>query len=359
MTRHRPTTPRLVSIGSIVPRLHYGTFSCEWWLIKTNNENVEELYPIRIDMSIITELNGIQFYLKVVEGNKNNTHLPGYFCQANGLSSEIEETTSAALTNLYQKIFLTKTKFSGPREFGLNNQLILENLLEGVYFRPFFIYLDKFQIFVYNIERSNQDGCKGAGCGFMSSFRIKGKNKVLYEQEIAENYCIVRIFEESYETQVFEGKTPSEVWSEVGLFPTYDGESLFGLMDSKTQQIIKSKFRPICQPKNWIEESNLAPLYLRYLRPHTCANIQWYKLFFDWNKQESDIIELKSALKNIYMSNYVLKSRELHAWRTLLKMAGYFNVTPYLFDDQLVMYNFSIFQLRYIIIFSKFYNEKL
>ena len=103
MTKRQKTTSRLVSIGSIVPRLHYGTFSREWWF---KIKNVKELYPIRIDMGIIIELNGIQFYLKVVEGNKNNAHLPGYFCQASGLSSEIEETTSAALTNLYRQNFL-------------------------------------------------------------------------------------------------------------------------------------------------------------------------------------------------------------------------------------------------------------
>ena len=209
MTKRQQATPRLVSIGSIVPRLHYGTFSREWWF---NIKNVKELYPIRIDMSIITELNGIQFYLKVVEGNKNNAHLPGYFCQASGLSSDIEETTSAALTNLYKKIFSTKTKFSGPCEFGLDNEsFILKSLLEGVNFRPFFIYFDKIQIFVYNIESSDRDGCEGAGCGFASSFNIKGKSKVLYEQKITEKFCIVQVFEGVHEKQVFKGKIPDDV----------------------------------------------------------------------------------------------------------------------------------------------------
>ena len=314
MTKRKRVSPRLISIGSIVSRLHYGAFSYKWWLISTNANNINELYPIRVGLSIVIELNDVQFYLKIIEGNKNNACLPGYLCQANGKSSDIEETTSAALTNLYQQIFSTKTKFSGPREFGLDNQsIILEHLLEGVNFRPFFVYFDKFQIFVYNIESSSQDGYEGAGCGFMSSLSIKGKRKIFYEQKITESFCIVRVFEEFYEKEVFKGKTPNDVWNKIGLFPMFDGKNLFGLMDPRTQQIIKKKFRPACQPKDWIEESNLEPLYLHFLKHHTRTNIQWYKVFSDWNKQTSDIIELKSALKSIYMSDYAFKPRELHA----------------------------------------------
>ncbi|CAG8718273.1 9161_t:CDS:2, partial [Funneliformis mosseae] len=75
----------------------------------------------------------------------------------------------------------------------------------------------------------------------------------------------------------------------------------------RTQQIIKKKFRPACQPKDWIEESNLKPLYLHFLKHHTRTNIQWYKVF---------LIEINKQ----------------HA---LLKAAGCFNVTPYPLDDQL------------------------
>ncbi|CAG8461756.1 5467_t:CDS:2, partial [Funneliformis caledonium] len=221
----------------------------------TNANNINELYPIRVGLSIVIELNDVQFYLKIIEGNKNNAYLPGYLCQANDKSSDIEETTSAALTNLYQQIFSTKTKFSGLREFGLDNQsIILEHLLEGVNFRPFFVYFDKFQIFVYNIESSSQDG---------------------YE-----------VFKEFYEKEVFKGKTPNDVWNKIGLFPMFDGKNLFGLIDLRTQQIIKKKFRLACQPKDWIEESNLEPLYLHFLKHHTRTNIQWYKCEF-WTRAEN------------------------------------------------------------------------
>ena len=83
----------------------------------------------------------------------------------------------------------------------------------------------------------------------------------------------------------------------------------------------------------------MEPLYLHFLKHHTHTNIQWYKVFSDWNKQTSNIIELKLALKSIYMSDYTFKLRELCAWRALLKAAGCFNVTSYPLDDQLVMYS--------------------
>ncbi|CAG8676371.1 1567_t:CDS:2, partial [Funneliformis mosseae] len=158
MIKHKRVSPRLISIG-------------------TNANNINELYPIRVSLSIIIELNDVQFYLKIIEGNKNNACLPGYLCQANGKSNDIEEIISAALTNLYQQIFSTKTKFSGPCEFGLNNQsIILEHLLEG-------------------------DGYESAGCGFMSSLSIKGKRKIFYEQKITESFCIIRVFKEFYEKE--------------------------------------------------------------------------------------------------------------------------------------------------------------
>jgi hypothetical protein len=220
--------------------------------------------------------------------------------------------------------------------------------MEGVDFQPFFVYFNKFQIFVYNVESSNREGCEGAGCGFISSFVNK---KALYEQKILENFCVVHIFEEFSEKQVFRGKTPNEVWNKINIFPIFDGKSLFGLMDEKTQQIIKNKSQPTCQPKDWAERSKLEPLYSRYLKHQTYVNIQCYQIFLDWYDQISDIIELKSALKNIYASDHTLKPRELRAWRTLLKAAGCFNITPYPLNEELVIFIFCnefIFPTIYI-----------
>lgn len=57
MTKSKIVAPTLISCGLIIPELHFGPFSCNWWL-EIITESGQELFPIHVGMSIITELNG-------------------------------------------------------------------------------------------------------------------------------------------------------------------------------------------------------------------------------------------------------------------------------------------------------------
>ncbi|CAG8777170.1 7814_t:CDS:2, partial [Dentiscutata heterogama] len=45
--------------------------------------------------------------------------------------------------------------------------------------------------------------------------------------------------------------------------------------------------------------------------------------------QESNLIELTTKLREIYPPNYIIKGRELRAWRALLQRTGCTNITPF------------------------------
>ncbi|CAJ0633175.1 1468_t:CDS:2, partial [Entrophospora sp. SA101] len=81
---------------------------------------------------------------------------PRYVCESGEYVSREEDFISSALNPLYQEIFKNKTKFSGVREFGLDNSLLLEKLLDGVLFRPFSVMVETTKIFVYGLGVSNK-----------------------------------------------------------------------------------------------------------------------------------------------------------------------------------------------------------
>ena len=60
MTKSKIVAPTLISCGLIIPELHFGPFSCKWWL-EISIEKGQETFPICIGMSIVMELNGQNF----------------------------------------------------------------------------------------------------------------------------------------------------------------------------------------------------------------------------------------------------------------------------------------------------------
>ena len=60
MTKSKIVAPTLISYGLIIPELHFGPFSCKWWL-EISIEKGQETFPICIGMSIVMELNGQNF----------------------------------------------------------------------------------------------------------------------------------------------------------------------------------------------------------------------------------------------------------------------------------------------------------
>ncbi|CAG8628909.1 247_t:CDS:2, partial [Diversispora eburnea] len=236
MTKRNKTNATLLSCGSLIPDLHYGPFSRDWWYT-TTIENEVLLVPIRLGMIITTTINGQKFILRVVQGHPKHLQQPGYCCQAGVLSSNVEESCSAALTSLYQHIFQTKTKFSGPQELGLDDNKIVDQLLNGILFRPFYVSVDKFQILYIHWANENSH----------------------------------------HHLSTFEGDTPAGVWKKIGILQKLDGFALFGLEDDYTKKRLESRELPTCRPTDWTNDETMDELYSYYLKKRTLANINWRK----------------------------------------------------------------------------------
>ena len=76
MTKSKLVAPTLISCGLIIPELHFGPFSHNWWL-EIITDNGQESFPIYVGMSIVTELNGQNFTVHVFKGSGGQ---PGYIC---------------------------------------------------------------------------------------------------------------------------------------------------------------------------------------------------------------------------------------------------------------------------------------
>ena len=106
MTKGKIVAPTLISCGLIIPELPFGPFSRNWWL-EIITENGQESFPIRVGMSIVTELNGRNFTVRVFKSSKGQ---PGYICESGEYIGEEKDHISNALNTLYQKIFKKKNQ---------------------------------------------------------------------------------------------------------------------------------------------------------------------------------------------------------------------------------------------------------
>ncbi|CAG8732472.1 9576_t:CDS:2 [Gigaspora margarita] len=97
--------------------------------------------------------------MHITEGNELNKKQPGFRCNLGSKFSNIKETSSAAVTSLYNHLFLnSNTRFSGPYILGWDNKDLLDASLEGVEFQPFAFKVEKYLIQIINIGiKSNSD----------------------------------------------------------------------------------------------------------------------------------------------------------------------------------------------------------
>ncbi|CAG8790494.1 18278_t:CDS:1, partial [Gigaspora rosea] len=85
----------LISLGQIIPSVHYGVNSHNWWMVKDDSLTEEGvfLYPIRIGWQTVFEQNNRRFYMHITEGNELNEMEPGYRSQSGSNYSSIEVTS--------------------------------------------------------------------------------------------------------------------------------------------------------------------------------------------------------------------------------------------------------------------------
>src|SRR3954469_25366123 len=170
-------------------------------------------------MKTQVELNGRVFIMRVVEVDMRS----GYCCQCDSLSSKVEESSTYAISSLYQSIFGTKTKFSGISVMGLDNLQIIAELLANVEFRPFSVEIDKFQIFIYKLGSSRRKEWLNAGPGYSASLVCEYKKKrCVFVQQIEENFCKIDVLCGNEIIYNFKGNTPTDVWKKTGILTKID-----------------------------------------------------------------------------------------------------------------------------------------
>ncbi|CAJ0749674.1 18008_t:CDS:2 [Entrophospora sp. SA101] len=176
----------------------------------------------------------------------------------------------AAITNTYQELFSSKSKFSGPLIMGHNKSKINEQILADITFYPFNCMFSNIKLFVYGIGAFTKD--------HLDNTEINEKNSSV---KMYQNYNLVF---------TYIGNSPNNVWE-----------------------------------KEWIIEEKMKPLWEYHLRRFT----PWNEFFTKWYHEMKTIIEITAALKAIYPSTHSFNEREMRAWRTMLTHAGCTNITPF------------------------------
>ncbi|CAG8730464.1 6081_t:CDS:2, partial [Cetraspora pellucida] len=136
-----------------------------------------------------------------------------FSCECEENLEEIYNNPTSAILSLYQCLFGTTTKFSGPLIMGFEDKEILTKLLFDIPFRPFSFKLDKLHIFVYSIGISDNSCLYGAGPGFNSSFI-----SVIKKDSKAKSAVVIQGIKKT------------------GFLKQYEGNALFGLNHYRSQE---------------------------------------------------------------------------------------------------------------------------
>lgn len=322
----------LLSCGSIVPEIHYGPFAINWWTTPTQKNRA---LPYRIGMKVQVELANIIFSMRIIR--QLDTDLkPGFSCEVDG-ESIVCETPSAAINHMYKKFTNKKgTEYSGNVILGFDNLEVTNELLKDVDFQPFMVTLENINIFVFAIGLEWCTIWDGVGEGFCSSLTSRFKlSSCHFVQKVIKNNCIIEIYKGNECIANFDGTTPTEVWEKVGILKKYNGKDLFGI----SHTIVVNEFQKYqqqqsaaatCLPENWNNHEIIDKVFENTLKKKiSVSKLNWHSIFDSFYKQKSSIIELTSSLKKIYPEGHEFTSRELTAWRTMMRRTGCHDVTPY------------------------------
>jgi len=327
MSKHINVSVSLVALGLIVENLHYGPHSRFWWHANINKPN--NLVLIRVGQKTRVFLNGRAFLVHVVVGNNENPLFPGWVCESGEYSSDIETSSTKAVSSLYSKIFKSNTRYSGHTIIGLDDDNIIQQICQDIHFFPFIIHVEKHKVFVFGIGKSSNSEWFNAGNNFASSIIYPiGKKQSIFISQIQGNKCLLDIYQSGQRIHSFSSISPSDVWKKSGYIQKIDGSKLFGLHDPITQHSINHHV-PTCSTQDWNNLDIMTSLYNYHLRRRTISSVKWKLLFDKWVDQESNIIEIYSNLKTIYPARHKFGDREISAWKSFLKAAGCSNITPF------------------------------
>jgi len=313
MSKHINILVTLVALGLIVENLHYGSHSRFWWHNHSSSIS-NHLVPIRVGQKTRVFLNEREFLVRVIVGNSENPWFPGWVCESGEYSSNIEMSSTKAISSLYSQIFKTSTRYSGYTIIGLDNDNIINQICQDIHFFPIIIDVEKYKVFVFGVGKSSNSEWYNAGNGFSSSIiHPLGRKQAIFVSQIQENKCTLDIYQFGQKIYSFSSNiSPNDVWKKSGYIQKIEGCKLFGLRDPITQCTIKSNV-PTCSTQDWNNLEIMTSLYNYHLRRRTISKINWKFLFDKWVDQESNIIEIYSILKTIYPARHIFGNREISA----------------------------------------------
>jgi hypothetical protein len=351
MSKKRHFASKLLGIGLISPTLHYGTFARYWWeTVSLNSKDKNKVFtiPFRLYMCVSCNLNGKDFIITVLQNNENE-YKPGFQCTCENISSKIEPYPSAAINSCYKEVFGTKTEYSGIAVIGFENEKIIQQLLDKIEFFPIFLRIENFSVVISGLGYSSKDGYYGAGEGFISSFITRYQDaQHLFLLKLGDDQCVLEIyFNAADKIEQFTGSTPDDVWKKVGIHKKLSGSHVFGITHEITQNLLQSEV-VTCKPDEWNDHEKLTKVFDRHIKSRKLPNkvINWSRLFHDWYKQESSIVQFPSILAKIYPEDYKLQDKELRAWRAMFQACGCSNITPFSHEKSQIEF------------WSKAYNDK-
>ncbi|PKK64716.1 hypothetical protein RhiirC2_854119, partial [Rhizophagus irregularis] len=169
MGKSKEYVTTLISEGQIVESLHFGPFCHNWWLVRPINKNSTHtlLLPIRLGMKSHTVLNKRNFIITVVN-DAERPNFPGFLCYSKENQSGVCSSPTEAINTCYEKVFDSNAKFPGPQVMGFDNSNIIQQLLNGIVFRPYMISLGKLNVIVLGMGKSKKPEWNYAGEGYKS-----------------------------------------------------------------------------------------------------------------------------------------------------------------------------------------------
>ncbi|RGB31204.1 hypothetical protein C1646_764368, partial [Rhizophagus diaphanus] len=158
MSKEHFTPGKLVAISNLMPELHYGPFSRDWWYYSDSQIQDSNTYtiPIRLGFQVALKLNQKYFIIRIVH-NLKNLNIPSFICEGEGINSEVLSSSSAAINTIYGRVFgiKNKTKYLGATMLGFHDSYMIQQMLNDVDFRPFTICLYNITIFIASIPDNN------------------------------------------------------------------------------------------------------------------------------------------------------------------------------------------------------------
>ncbi|CAG8466859.1 7530_t:CDS:1 [Cetraspora pellucida] len=180
--------------GKLIQNLHFGPYAKDWWISCPTHNGLTYtlLYPIHLGMKTITTVNQHDFIITVVQNNFE----PEYICQSEALQNNICQSSSKAITSIYQQAFSTKTRLDSLLVMGYDDSEICKMLLSDIYFHPYTFKIGNLNVIIFEIGKSNNPDWNYAGKGYRSSFVHNFcKTRMIFFQEFNNNNAIARIYQ--------------------------------------------------------------------------------------------------------------------------------------------------------------------